>query len=198
MRNFKNIIFIFAATFMVAVTTEAQTTVWNLDSSHSSIGFSVDHLVISETVGEFNEYTTTITSDKEDFTDASFEVVIQTTSIDTKDSKRDDHLRSPDFFDTEKYPTMIFKGKSFEKIDGKKYKVTGTMTLHGITKEVVFDATFGGITKDPWGGTRAGLKLTGVIDRYDYDLKYNSVLEAGGLAVGKEVRIECRLELIKG
>jgi len=193
----KNNIFTLIAISAISFTANSQTTNWKLDNSHSSIGFSVDHLVVSETVGQFNDYTATITADKEDFTDAKFEITIQTKSVDSRDEKRDEHLRGNDFFDSEKYPTITFKGKEFKKVSGNKYKVIGTFTLHGVTKEVTFDATFGGTVKDPWGGTRAGLKLSGEIDRYDYGLKYNSILEAGGLAIGQKVRIEVRLELIK-
>ncbi|TRX59099.1 YceI family protein [Fulvivirga sp. M361] len=189
---------IVAVAVLLSIGAVAQSTNWKVDPSHSSIGFSIDHMVISETVGEFNAYDMIVKSNKDDFTDAQFEVTIQTGSIDTKDEKRDGHLKSADFFDAEKYPTITFKGKKLQKVEGNKYKVTGLLTMHGITKEVTLDAKFGGTVKDPWGGTRAGLKIWGEVDRYDYDLKYNSVLEAGGLAIGQEVRIECRIELVKG
>jgi len=185
------------AIMVLGLNSIAQNTQWKVDPSHSTIGFSIDHLVISETTGEFGKYDMEIASDKDDFTDATFNVTIAAASIDTEDEKRDGHLKSADFFDVEKYPTIEFKGKRFEKVGEGKYKVHGTMSMHGVTKEVTLDAKFNGIVKDPWGGTRAGLKVWGEIDRYDYGLKYNSVLEAGGLAVGQEVRIECRLELIK-
>ncbi len=198
MERLKSTLGTLAGALLLSATVHAQTTTWDLDRSHSSIGFSVDHLVISETVGEFNDYTMTVRSDKDDFTDAEFEVIIEAKSIDTKDEKRDEHLKSADFFDVEKHPAIVFKGKKFSKISAHEYKVIGTLTLHGVTREVSLDAEFGGIVKDPWGGTRAGLKVWGAIDRYDYNLEYNSVLEAGGLAIGREVRIECRVELIKG
>ena len=186
-----------AGLLMLSVAAIAQNTNWKVDASHSSIGFSIDHLVVSETVGQFNDYTMTIQADKDDFTDARFEVNIQTASIDAKDEKRDGHLKSPDFFNVDKYPTITFKGNQFKKVKGNKYKVTGDLTMNGVTKEVTLDAQFGGTIKDPWGGTRAGLKLWGELDRYEYGLKYNSVLEAGGLTIGQEVRIECRVELIR-
>jgi len=175
----------------------AQQTNWKLDASHSSIGFSIDHLVISETVGQFNDYTMSVKADKEDFTDAKFEVSIKVESIDTKSEDRDNHLRGEDFFDVASYPTIVFEGKNFEKVNSNAYKVKGSLKMHGVTKEVTFDAKFGGIVKDPWGGTRAGLKLWGEIDRNDFGLKYNSVLDNGGFAIGNEVRIECRIELIR-
>ena len=198
MNHLKSAFNILAGILLLSITANAQTTNWQVDKVHSSIGFSVDHLVVSETVGEFNDYSMSVLSDKDDFTDAKFSVTIQVNSIDTKDEKRDAHLKSADFFDAEKYPTITFVGKEFKKVEGNKYIVTGTFTMHGISKEVSFDAKFGGIVKDPWGGTRAGLKVSGEIDRYDYGLKYNSILEAGGMAIGREVRLECRVELIKG
>lgn len=175
----------------------AQTQEWQLDSSHSSINFAVDHLVISETTGKFETYTADIKADKPDFSDAKFDVVIQTKSINTNDQKRDDHLRAPDFFNVQKFPTITIQGKKFEKLKNGKYKVHAKVTMNGVTKDVIWDGKFNGMTKDPWGGTRAGLKVIASLDRYDYNLKYNSVLESGGLAVGKEVRLSANFELIK-
>ncbi|MES2382644.1 MAG: YceI family protein [Bacteroidota bacterium] len=175
----------------------AQNTTWNLDKSHSSINFAIDHLIISETTGKFTDYAVNAKSDKPDFTDVIFDFTAQVNSINTADEKRDEHLKGPDFFDAAKHPTIIFKGKKFVKVNGNSYKVYGELTMHGITKSIVLDARFGGIVKDPWGGTRAGLKIWGDIDRYDFGLKYNSVLEAGGLSIGQTVRISCNIELIK-
>ena len=176
----------------------AQTQEWTLDPTHSSVNFAVDHMVISETTGKFSAYTADVKADKPDFSDAKFSVVIQTKSIDTGDAKRDDHLRAADFFNAEKNPTIVLEGKKFEKQKNGKYKVYAKLTLNGVTKDVVWDAKFNGIlAKDPWGGTRAGLKVEGKVDRYDYNLKYNSVIEGGGLAVGKEVRVNGNFEFLK-
>lgn len=175
----------------------AQNTTWNLDKSHSSINFAVDHLVISETTGQFTDYVVNVKSDKPDFTDVVFDFKAQVNSINTADEKRDEHLKGADFFDAAKYPTIIFKGKKLVKVKGNNYKVYGELTMHGITKSIVLNARFGGIVKDPWGGTRAGLKIWGDLNRYDFGLKYNSVLEAGGLSIGQTVRITCNIELIK-
>ena len=174
-----------------------QNTVWKIDPSHSTLGFSIDHLVVSETVGEFKDYAVNILSDEKDFSDAQIEVVIQSESIDTEDQKRDEHLRSQEFFHAAKYPQITFKSDRFYKSDHGEYKLMGTLQMHGVAKKITLHAKFGGIVKDPWGGIRAGLKIWGVLDRYDYGLKYNSVLEAGGLSIGREVRIDCRVELIK-
>ncbi len=187
---------LFASLFL-ATSAFAQTQSWTLDASHSSINFAVDHLVISETVGKFDKYEVEAKSDKADFSDAKFNVVIQTASINTADEKRDAHLKNADFFNVEKNPTITFVGKTFTKQKNGSYKLAGTLTLNGVSKEVVLDGKLNGVVKDPWGGTRAGLKLNGKIDRYDYNLKYNSALESGGLAIGKEVRITANIELVK-
>lgn len=181
----------------ILLTTNVFAAEWALDSSHSSINFNVDHLVISETTGKFTDYKIQVEATKPDFTDAKFSVTIKTASIDTADAKRDEHLRSADFFDVQKHPEITFQGSRLERTKDGKYKVHGVLTMNGVKKEYAFDAKFGGIVKDPWGGTRAGLKLSGTIDRYDFGLKYNSVLEAGGLAIGKEVRIVANVELLK-
>lgn len=170
---------------------------WTLDKSHSSIGFSINHLMISETTGGFNDYTLNVKSDRADFQDVIFDVHIKTASIDTADAKRDEHLRSKDFFDSEKNPAITFQGKKFEKQRNGTYKVYGALTLNGVKKDVVFDGKFNGIVKDPWGGTRAGLRVSGDIDRYEYGLKYNSILESGGLAIGRTVQLVANIELIK-
>lgn len=175
-----------------------QNTVWKVDPSHSTIGFSIDHLVVSETVGAFKDYTLQVVANKQDFSDAKIDMVIQASSIDTHDPKRDEHLRSSDFFNVEEFPKITFSADGFNISDKKTYKLTGTLQMHGVTKQITLNAKFGGIVKDPWGGTRAGLKIWGELDRYDFGLKYNSLLEAGGLSIGREVRIECRVELIKG
>jgi len=186
-----------ALSILSITVTQAQTTNWKIDQSHSSIGFDIDHLVVSQTEGTFNEYEATIKADKPDFSDAIFNITIQTASVDTKNERRDGHLRSADFFDAEKYPEMTFKGTKFEKVSDKKYKITGLFTIHGVTKEVTFDARFGGIITQGNFGTRAGLRITGEINRYDFDLKYNAAMEAGGFILGEEVRIDCRLEMVK-
>ncbi|WP_394748189.1 YceI family protein [Spongiimicrobium salis] len=196
MTNIKTV-FALIATLSMSITSFAQETQWNVDHVHSSIGFSIDHLVVSETTGRFNDYSAIIKSDKTDFSDATFEVTIQAKSVDTKDKKRDAHLRNADFFDVTKYPTITFKSSKFTKVSDKKYKITGLFTMHGVSKEVTLDAKFGGIITDSRFGTRAGLKISGAVDRYDFDLKYNAAMEAGGLILGKEVRIDCRIELIK-
>ena len=170
---------------------------WNFDASHSSIRFAVDHMVISEVEGKFTSFEGTVESSNKDFSDAKINFKIDVNSVDTDNEKRDGHLKNEDFFDVEKYPEMTFESTSLEKIKEGKYDLTGNLTLHGVTKEITLKMSYGGTVKDPWGNTRAGLKFTGSIKRADFGLKYNSTLEAGGLMLGEEVELTCKMELVK-
>jgi len=193
--NIKGFLLLVAMTFsMFSMQAQTPKTVWNLDPSHSSVKFDIDHMVISEVQGGFKEFSADIKADKPDFTDAKGTFTVQLKSVDTDNDKRDEHLRSADFFNVEKNPAMSFVIQKFTKVDGKKYKVTGNLTLNGVTKLVSFNAKFGGIIKDPYGLTRTGVTINGEIDRYVFGLKYNSVLEAGGLTIGQKVRINVNLE----
>jgi polyisoprenoid-binding protein YceI len=174
----------------------AQST-WNIDASHSSIRFTVDHMVISEVEGIFSKYEGSVIATKADFSDAKINFTVDVNSVNTDNEKRDEHLRSADFFETEKYPKMTFVSTSVVKTGTGKYNLKGKLTLHGVTKEITLKMTYGGTTKDPWGNTKAGLKVTGVINRTDFGLKYNSVLEAGSLMIGEEVSIIAKVELAK-
>lgn len=187
----------FAALFVSLFSYQVFGAEWILDKSHSSIDFNIDHLMVSETTGTFKDYSVEVKADKPDFTDAQFNVDIVTSSIDTKDIKRDEHLKGEDFFNVKKNGLIKFNGKKFEKQKNGLYKVYGTIMMNGVQKDLILDGKFGGIVKDPWGGTRAGLKIFGEIDRYDFGLKYNSLLETGGLAIGRIVRITSNIELIK-
>jgi len=174
----------------------AQTT-WTVDKAHSKVGFSVEHLVISETEGNFKEFDGKIVSQNDDFVNSEIEFEIAVASIDTDIEDRDNHLKSADFFDAAKYKNITFKGKNLKKIDGKNYKLVGNLTIKDVTREVELDVVFNGIVIDPWGNTKAGFKLNGVINRFDYGLKWNTLTEAGGLVVGEEVAIEVKFELAK-
>lgn len=175
----------------------AQSTEWKIDKAHTNVGFTVTHLVISDVTGRFKEVDGSIKSSDEDFDGAQVSIVIQTASIYTDNEKRDNHLRSGDFFNAEQNPEITFKSTSFKKVGNEKYEITGNLSMNGVTREVVLDATLKGIIKDPWGGTRAGFKATTSVDRYDYNLTYNKALEAGGFLIGKTVDIEINLELVK-
>ncbi|MFA5418121.1 MAG: YceI family protein [Bacteroidales bacterium] len=179
------------------VSLKSQTTNWEFDKAHTSVEFSIDHMVISEVTGKFTDFTGTIASDNEDFTNANIEFYIEVKSINTENSDRDDHLRGTDFFDAEKYPQITFVSTSFTKKSGNNYALSGNLTMHGVTKSVSFDVKYGGTVVDPWGNTKAGFKLTGKLDRKDYGLTWNNALETGGLVVGEEVTITARVELLK-
>ena len=170
---------------------------WTLDKGHSSAKFAVKHLLVSETEGQFKVFSGTVKAKDDSFTDAQIEFAVDVTSINTDDEKRDGHLKSDDFFNAEKFPQMKFVGKSFKKTGKGKYKLVGDLTIRDITKSVTFDVDFGGVVKDPWGNTKAGFKATTTINRFDYNLKWNTLLEGGGAVVGKDVKIVANIELAK-
>jgi polyisoprenoid-binding protein YceI len=184
------------AVLMFTFSSPAQNS-WETDLAHSNINFTIAHLVIADVTGKFNDFSCTVHSNGDDFNGAEVEVSIKTSSIFTNNERRDNHLRSADFFDVEKFPLISFKSRSFEKTSENTYKISGMLNMHGISKPVVLDARYKGMIKDPWGNTRAGFKATTSLNRYDYDLKWNTALEAGGLLVGETVAIEINLELLK-
>lgn len=188
---------ILAAALIMFATVNAQTTKWGFDASHSNVRFALSHMVISEVEGNFANYDGTVVTSTEDFSDAVVNFSIDVSSINTNDEKRDKHLLNEDFFDAAKYPNIVFKSKSMEKVGDNKYKVTGEFTMHGQTKEATFDVKYNGTVKDPWGNTKAGIKVSGTIDRTDWGLKYNSTMDTGGLMIGEDVDIVCNFELIK-
>jgi len=142
---------------------------WNADKAHSKLTFTVTHLGISDILGQFKNFDVKVTSSKEDFSDAVFELTADVASIDTEVEKRDTHLKSPDFFDVAKYPSMSFKSTSIKKVDNNKYKLTGNLTLHGVTKPVTMDVWYRGTTTNPMSkAPTAGFQLTGTIKRSDF------------------------------
>jgi len=175
-------------------TVSAQGT-YGIDSSHSSVGFKVRHLV-SKVSGGFNEFDGTIVADVGNLDASSVEFTIQTTSIDTKNEKRDGHLRSADFFDVEKYPEITFKSSKITKIDGDSFAVAGTLTMHGVSKEITLTVDFLG-EMTALGGTRAGYELTTSLNRKDFGISWNRALDAGGFVLGDDVEISIDLEVIK-
>jgi polyisoprenoid-binding protein YceI len=173
-------------------------TKWNIDKAHSKVMFSVTHLVISEVTGEFKDFTGSIESSNPDFTDAKIDFSADVNSISTDNDMRDKHLKSDDFFNAGKFPQITFKGKSLKKVEGNNYKLTGDFTIRDVTKQVTLDVVYNGTIKDPYGNTKAGFKIIGQIDRFDYNLKWNALIEAGGSAVvGKTVTMTINLELQK-
>ncbi|MCA9472651.1 MAG: polyisoprenoid-binding protein [Nitrospira sp.] len=169
---------------------------WKLDPDHTTIGFQVQHMVVSKTNGKFLEYSGTIEMDPEAKKFKTIEAVIQTQSVFTDHSKRDEHLRSPDFFDAKTFPTMTYKMKSYKKT-GDSYTALGDLTLRGITKEITLVGTLNGVAKDPWGNIRAGFTAEGTINRKDFGMKFSKLLDNGGLMVGDEVKIILEVEVIQ-
>lgn len=162
---------------------------YNIDKSHSNVGFKVKHMMISNVKGQFDKFSGVFEYDEDTKTIKSLSGTIDVASINTQDKKRDEHLRAPDLFDAKKYPQITF---ALNKIDGDK--AHGQLTMHGITKEVVFDFENNGSIKDPWGNTRVGLAISGKLNRKDYGIIWNKILEAGGVAVGEIVKLDVELE----
>jgi len=171
---------------------------WKIDPAHSSLMFRVQHLVISEVGGYFREFDGSLVSKNEnDLTGSTINLVAKVASINTDNVDRDKHLKSDDFFNAEKFPELKFVSKSFKKVSGNKYVLVGDLTIRDVTKQVKLNVDYKGTVKDPWGNTKAGFKLTGAIDRFDFNLKWNAALEAGGAVVGKTVKLEANIELAK-
>ncbi len=179
----------FLASFAVAGTK------YTLDKAHSSAGFSVSHLVISKTSGKFNDVDGVFWVNEKDITKSSVEFTIKTASINTNDNKRDGHLKSPDFFNAEKYPTISFKSKSIAKTDAG-YQITGDLTIKDVTKEVSFPFEFNGFVEF-MGTKRFGAEANLTINRQDYHVEWNKALDNGGLVVGNDVEIALHIEGVK-
>jgi polyisoprenoid-binding protein YceI len=169
-------------------------TVWTIDKPHTRIGFSVAHMVVSETEGNFTDFDGKVTSKAADFNGANVEFTARTASVYTGDEKRDMHLRGDEFFDAEKFPEMKFKGDLVK--EGTRYILKGNLTLRDVTQPVTFQVVYGGTVK-AFGTEKAGFKLSGKINRQDYGLKWSKTVESGGLVVGNEVTINCKIELNK-
>ncbi|MFI5451764.1 YceI family protein [Pedobacter sp. UC225_61] len=172
------------------------TTKWTLDPTHSELQFKVKHLMITTVTGNLKSFSAELTSNDDDFTNADISFKGDISSIDTGNIDRDNHLKSADFFDAEKYANIEFKSTSVEK-DGDDYILKGDLTVKDVTKSVKLTAEFGGIATDPWGNTKAGFTLSGKINRNDFGLTWNAALETGGVMVSEEVRILGELQFVK-
>jgi polyisoprenoid-binding protein YceI len=175
---------------------EKQTS-WVLDPAHSEVTFKVKHLMIANVKGEFRKFDVNVQVNNENFSSASISARIDITSIDTNNTDRDNHLKSADFFDAEKFPAIEFVSSSFSQLDEENAKLTGNLTIKGVTKEVVLEIETGGISKDPWGQTKAGFTVNGKINRTDFGLTWNAALETGGVLVSEEVKIQAEIQLLK-
>lgn len=178
-------------------TAVATKTTWAIDNTHSEVQFKVKHLVIATVTGLFKKFSGTVESETEDFDGASVSFSLDVNSIDTNQPDRDAHLKSPDFFAAEQYPTLDFTG-TLKKDSGNDYTLDGALTIRGTTKAVVLNVEYGGSIVDPYGNTKAGFEINGKINRKDYGLNWNAVTEAGGVVVSDEVKIHINAELIRG
>jgi polyisoprenoid-binding protein YceI len=169
---------------------------WEIDSSHSGIHFSVRHLVIAKVRGQFGRWTGAVTVPDGDFSRASVDVTIDASSIDTGVGQRDDHLRSADFFDVTTFPELTFRTARVEP-QGDRLKLVGTLTIKGVAKEVILDVEPLGRARDPWGNERAAFSAKTAVDRREFGLTYNQVLETGGVMVGDKIEIEIDVEAVK-
>jgi len=194
----KRIIASISTIVALALPLVASAATWNIDPDHSNVGFKVRHLMVSNVKGSFEKFIGSVDINDKDITKSRVEVTIDTNSINSNVQKRDEHLRSPDFFDVAKFPTMTFVSKKVAKAGKDRLKVTGDLTLHGVTKEVVLDVeALSKESKDPWGNIRRGTTATTKINRKDFGLVWNKALETGGVAVGEEVLITLEIEMIK-
>ena len=175
----------------------ATQTVWNIDPAHTDISFAVKHLMISTVRGRVADVRGTIRLNGDDLTTATVEAEIATASIDTRQEQRDTHLRSADFFEVEKHPTITFRSTRVEPIKGDRYRVAGDLTIRDVTREVVLEATDEGRGKDPWGGDRLAFSATTSIDRRDFGLTWNQALETGGVLVGNEIKVSIDVQAVK-
>ena len=169
---------------------------WTVDPAHSTVGFGVKHMGIATVRGEFNDFEGTLEIG-EDVSSAKIYGTVKTQSVDTNEPQRDDHLRSPDFFDAAEFPELSFESTSIEALDDEEFRITGQLTIHGVTNEIVLHADVQGTDVDPWGNERVGLEVTGQLSRGDYGMKFNQALGSGNLMVADKVKLEIDISAVK-
>ena len=173
------------------------TTNWIIDNTHSELHFKVKHLMVSWVTGSFKQFNATVETEGNDISTIKVRFTADINSISTNNEQRDAHLRTGDFFDAEKYPQLIFESEKMEKINEENYKVYGTLTMRGVSKKIILNAEYGGITQDPWGNTRIGFSVSGKINRKDFGVSFSMVSETGGILLGEEVIINANAEFVK-
>lgn len=189
---------LFAAAALSALAViPASAETYTIDPGHSEVSFQIRHMV-SQVRGRFNAFSGTVQMDPKNLAGSSVEFKIKADSIDTNVADRDKHLRGADFFDTEKFPEITFKSKSVKAAGKDKYNVTGTLTMHGVSKDITLPVTFLGEAKDPWGGTRAGFETATTLNRKDFGIVWNKAVDNGGVLLGDDVKVEINLETTKG
>jgi polyisoprenoid-binding protein YceI len=182
----------------LAAPSPAATTTWQIDPAHTAAGFSVKHMMIATVRGQFKGVTGTVNWDDQDISKSIVDVTIDANTVDTGEPKRDADLKSANFFDVANYPTITFKSTKIERVSAAKMKVTGNLTIHGVTKPVVLDVEGpSGAIKDPYGKTRVALNAATTVNRMDYGVKWNAKMDGGGIVVGDDVNINIDLEMIK-
>ncbi|WP_346317338.1 YceI family protein [Chitinophaga sp. YIM B06452] len=172
-------------------------TTWKIDPLHSEIEFKVKHLMITNVTGHFAEYDATMSAGAEDFSDAKISFEANVNSVSTKNAQRDEHLKSPDFFDAPNHPKITFTSTGVKKKDAENFTLVGDLSIRGVTKPVELNVEYNGITVDPWGQTKAGFELTGKINRKDFGLTWSATTEAGGLVVSDDVRLILGVQMVK-
>lgn len=172
-------------------------TTWVLDATHSELQFKVKHLMISTVTGQFNKFNGNVETAGNDFTTAKVHFKVEVDSISTNNEQRDVHLLAGDFFDAEKFPAINFEGDKLEKTGEDEYKLYGTINIKGISKKLVLNVEFGGITTDPWGNIRSGFSVSGKLNRQDYGISFGAVTETGGLLLSDEVKINANVQFVK-
>jgi polyisoprenoid-binding protein YceI len=192
---FKHLIYTFVSTKKIK--TMATSTKWVLDPMHSEVQFKVKHLVISTVSGFFKSFEGELVTDNDNFEDAEINFSLDVNSIDTKQTDRDEHLKSADFFDAATYPKITFKSTSIKKVGDDDYKLVGDLTIKNITKQVTLDVEFGGSTDDFYGNTKAGFELTGKINRKDFGLTWDGITEAGSIVVGEDIKLNINVQFAK-
>lgn len=168
--------------------------VWNIDTAHTNLGFTIKHMMVSKVRGNFTDFNGTIEGDPENLTTSNITLKVDMNSINTNNEDRDNHLRSEDFFDTETYPKMEFVSTNIVEKSDDEYDVTGNLTIKGVTNEVTFKAEFEGKATNPWGQEVVGYTVEGAIDRKEFGLTWNQALETGGFVVGDKIKITIELE----
>lgn len=171
--------------------------VWTIDPTHSEVGFKVKHMMFTNISGKFNAFQATVENDGDAFETFDIFFSADVSSIDTNNFDRDNHLKSTDFFDVEKFPTISFKSTSIKKMHEGAFQLIGDLTIKGVTKSVTFDAAYSGLIIDPWDNTKAGVSLSGKINRKEFDLTWNTTLETGGVLVGEDIKLVAEVELLK-
>lgn len=173
------------------------TTKWSLDPTHSELGFKIKHLMISNVSGSFTKFDVQTETSSDDFRDAQVVANVNVSSINTSNGQRDEHLRNADFFEVQTHPNLVFKSTKVEKLNSENFSLYGDLTIKDITKPVKLAVEFNGIAKDAWGNIKAGFTINGKINRKDFGITYNAVMETGGVMLGEEVKINGDIQLVK-